>query len=233
MMRVLVADDHLFYREGLRSLLPADEIEIVGEAGDGVQAVLMAERLAPDVVLMDLKMPGLNGIEATRRIVGHDPSCRVLVLTMFEDDSVVSALRAGARGYVLKHATVEDLVRAVTAVHHGELIFGREIAERIVGAIGEHGDRRVRAPVPRAPGVPGTPGIPGVSGLTARENDILRLLAGGAGNAEIARELRLTPKTVRNYVSAILAKLGAANRTEAAVLARAAGLEPPERREFR
>jgi DNA-binding NarL/FixJ family response regulator len=212
-IRLLLADDHPFYREGVKSMIGATAatITVVGEAGDGAEAVRLAIELAPDVVLMDLAMPVLGGVEATRRLAAARPEIAVLVLTMADDDSVFAALRAGARGYLLKDATVEDLVRAVTAVHHGDAIFSPGAADRVLRSVAHGRAAYDRDVLPE---------------LTDRERDVLALLAAGRDNAAIARELFLTPKTVRNYVATILAKLHVQDRASAAEKGRAAGLGP-------
>jgi len=209
-IRVLLADDHPFYREGVRAMFAAEEhgMTLVAEASSGEEAVELAARHSPDVVLMDVTMPGIGGIEATRRITQADPQIGVLVLTMHDDTTVFSAIRAGARGYLLKHAGFAELHRAVTAVHHGEAIFSPEIARRIA----EHFDRPV------------TPGSDAFPDLTEREREVLALLAAELDTATIARRLGLAEKTVYNYVATILAKLRARDRSEAARLARDAGL---------
>jgi DNA-binding NarL/FixJ family response regulator len=208
-MRVLVTDDHPIFCAGLRMMLDAvPGIEIVGEAHTGRAAVEQARRLQPDIVLMDLEMPDMDGIAATRAIVEKCPKSAVLILTIVEDlDSVMAAIRAGARGYLLKGAGVDDIVRAVKAVGRGEAIFGRQIASQVVNHLTEWG-------VPQVP----------FPELTNREREVLRLVASGAGNAAIARELDLSIKTVRNYLSRIFVKLQVTHRTEAAVRARRAGL---------
>jgi DNA-binding NarL/FixJ family response regulator len=207
-IRLLIADDHVFYREGVKTMLGAltEVVAVVGESASGEEVVRAAAELAPDVVLMDLRMPGMNGIEATRQIVAADPRIAVLVLTMFDDDSVFAALRAGARGYLLKDASVDDLIRAVTAVHHGEAIFSPAIADRLV--------RYFNRPVRTSEVLPE---------LTDREREILALIVQGRGNAQIAQALTLTPKTVRNYVSNVLGKLQVHDRAQAIVRAREAG----------
>lgn len=209
-IRVLVADDHLFYREGLRALLGAEpQITIIGEAATGAEAVALATELRPDIILMDLKMPEVNGIEATRRILAANPGIGILALTMYDDDgSVFAALRAGARGYLLKDAALEDVVRAMHAVQHGEAIFSPAIAGRVLDYLG-----RTQTALPAA-----------FPELTQREYEILTLIAQRRGNAEIAAQLFLSPKTVRNHVSIILSKLQVADRVEAMLAARAAGL---------
>ena len=214
-IRVLIADDHRFYREGVRALLTdARDVEVVGEAASGDEAIARAEALQPDVVLMDLKMPGINGIEATRRVVGASPHVGVLVVTMYDDDdSVFAAMRAGARGYLLKDADQEDLLRAIQAVSRGEAIFSPAIARRLMGYFTAlHACARgagAAAPFPD---------------LTAREREILALIAEGRNNAAIAARLSLSLKTVQNHVSNILSKLQVADRAQAIVRAREAGL---------
>ena len=209
-LRILVADDHPVFRDGLRALLGRlPSIELVGEAADGDAAVTMAEVLTPDVVLMDLGMPGRNGIDATRAITSRRPGTGVLVLTMFEDDdSVFSAMRAGARGYLLKDADGVELVRAIDAIGHGETIFGAGVARRVqaffAGAVSQRAD-----PFPE---------------LTAREREVLDRIARGEANPTIARRLGISPKTVRNHVSTILDKLMVVDRSQAIVRARKAGL---------
>ena len=207
-MRVLIADDHLFYREGLRVMLGAvPEIQLVGEAATGDEAIERALALQPDVVLMDLKMPGASGIEATRRIVRESPRIGVLVLTMFDDDSVFAAMRAGARGYLLKDARLEDVVRAIDAVGRGEAIFSPSVAGRLLAYFANN--RPVTMAFPE---------------LTAREHEILALIAHGRTNEQIAAQLVVSIKTVRNHVSTIFSKLQVADRAQAVVRAREAGL---------
>ncbi len=209
-IRVLVADDHPFYREGVRTMLGAvSNIEVIAEAATGEDAVTSAARTQPDVILMDIKMPGINGIEATRRIVQTSPHIGVLVVTMFDDDdSVFAAMRAGARGYLLKDAALDEVARAVTAVASGEAIFSPAIAQRLMGYFG----RAHSSPPPAFPE------------LTDREYEILTLIAQRRSNPEIAARLVLSPKTVRNHVSNIFSKLQVADRAEAMMAARAAGL---------
>jgi DNA-binding NarL/FixJ family response regulator len=208
-VRVLVVEDHPLFRKGVVALLDAvDDVAVVGAAASGEEAVERVPELAPDVVLMDLQLPGMSGIEATRAIAAAQPGVAVLVLTLFEDEeSVFLALRAGARGYVLKDADEEELIAAVRAVHRGEAIFSRAVAERVLAYFA--------APRP-APKV--------FPALTDREREILGLIAQGRSNPAIARELFLSPKTVANYVSAIFAKLQVADRAEAMIRAREAGL---------
>jgi DNA-binding NarL/FixJ family response regulator len=210
-LRVLVADDHPIFRDGLRMLLGSiPEFEVVGEAAHGAEVVQLAASLQPDVIVMDLHMPELNGIEATRRVVEASPHVGVLVLTMYEDnDSVFAAMRAGAKGYLLKGADQAEIVRATHAVGSGEAIFGPAIAERVI--------RYFSAPRGAGPGLP-------FPELTDREREVLGLIAQGHSNQEIAQGLVLSPKTVRNHVSNIFAKLQVADRAEAIVRAREAGL---------
>jgi DNA-binding NarL/FixJ family response regulator len=208
---VLVADDYPLFRDGVRALLESvDDLAVVGEAATGEEAVQQALALRPAVILMDIKMPGMNGIEATRRIVRAAPELRILMLTMFEDDaSVFAALRAGASGYLLKGARQEETLRAIHAVANGEVIFSPGVAQQVL------------AYMQRAPVAPTDPLFPE---LTARELEVLALLARRASNADIAEALVLSPKTVRNHVSNILHKLRVADRLEAMHAARAAGL---------
>jgi DNA-binding NarL/FixJ family response regulator len=209
-IRILIADDHTLFREGLRALFDSlPGYEIVGEAATGSEAIEQAEQLQPDVVLMDIQMPGLNGIEATRRITRTSPQIGVIMVTMFEDDeSVFAAMRAGARGYVLKDAEQEEMLRTIGAVARGEALFGPAIAAQLMKFFAAP-----RALVP--------PSV--FPKLTEREREILHRIAQGHNNARIAQELVLSLKTVRNHVSNILTKLQAADRAEAIVRARAAG----------
>lgn len=222
-LRVLIADDHLFYREGVRSLLSAmPDISIVGEAGTGDEVVIRALELNPDVILMDLKMPGLNGIDATRHILKANPAISVLVITMFDDDdSVFAAMRAGARGYLLKDADQAELARAIGAVHHGEAIFSPTIAGRMMNYFGGSPKPVSAANPPSTARVEESLPFPE---LTDREREILGLIAQGHNNAAIAGRLTLSLKTVQNHVSNILGKLQVADRYEAIVRAREAGL---------
>ena len=211
MITVLMADDHPVFREGMRGMLEAaEDMEVVGEATTGNEAVELARQLAPHVVLMDLKMPGLNGVEATRSLVQSVPGVYVLVITMFEDDSsVFAAMRAGARGYVLKDAARDEILRAIRAVSHGEAIFSPAIASRLMTFLSPR----------HAPSTGET-----FPDLTERERDVLDLIAGGKSNAEIGRTLQLSTKTVANYVSTILTKLQITDRSEAIIRARDAGM---------
>jgi DNA-binding NarL/FixJ family response regulator len=209
-VRVLVADDHPLFRQGLRSAIDGgDGIAVVGEAETGAEAVERTLELQPDVVVMDVQMPEQNGIEATREIVAQSPHVAVLVLTMFEDDdSVFAAMRAGARGYLLKGADHEEIVRAIRAVSAGEAIFGPAIATRLMAYFAA------------SPGGPAQ----AFPELTAREREVLELIARGEGNAAIAQRLVLSQKTVRNHVSNIFTKLQVLDRAQAIVKAREAGL---------
>jgi DNA-binding NarL/FixJ family response regulator len=210
-IRLLVADDHGRFRDGVRAMLRReDEIELVGEATTGDEAIAAAEALQPDIVLMDLRMPGTNGIEATRRILETSPHMRVLVLTMYEDDdSVFAALRAGARGYLLKGADKAEILRAIGAVSSGEAIFGPAIAQRLMRYFAL--PRPAMAPI-------------AFPELTEREREILARIAQGWSNQEIATSLVVSLKTVRNHVSNIFSKLQVADRTQAILQARKAGL---------
>jgi DNA-binding NarL/FixJ family response regulator len=210
-LRILVVDDHDQFREGLVALLAAtDGVEVVGTASDGRAATTLALDLQPDVILMDLHMPGLNGVEATARIVQSSPHISVLVLTMMEDeDSVFAAVRAGARGYLLKGARRGEIVRAIEAVGAGEVIFGPGIADRMMTYFRGMRTRPSAEVFPQ---------------LTQRERVILGRIAEGLENNEIARELGLSVKTVRNHASNIFAKLQVAHRAQAIVKAREAGL---------
>jgi DNA-binding NarL/FixJ family response regulator len=216
---VVLADDHPPFRAGLRALLAsAPDMTVLGEAGTGAETILLADTLQPDVILMDLQMPEVTGIEATRRILHTSPHIAVLVLTMFEDDdSVFAALRAGARGYLLKGALKADILRAVRAVSRGEAIFGPPIARRVLSYFA--------APPPSTPAY-------AFPELTERERDVLDLLAAQQTNQEIAKRLQVTLKTVQNHVSNIFSKLQVAERAQAIARAREAGLgeRKPERR---
>jgi DNA-binding NarL/FixJ family response regulator len=206
--RVLIADDHPLFCDGLAALLTdGPGTELAGTATTGTEAVDLAREIQPDVVLMDLHMPEMNGIEATRRIVADCPHAAVLVLTMFDDDgSVRSALRAGARGYLLKGASREQIRCAIHAAASGEIILGAQLAARMVACF------TAAAPAPPFPQ------------LTGRERQVLDLLAQGRANTAIATRLSLSPKTVRNHVSNILAKLQVTDRAQAIIQARDAGL---------
>jgi DNA-binding NarL/FixJ family response regulator len=207
---ILIVDDHTLFREGLRALLNSiPDTEVVAEAATGLEAITQALAHQPDVILMDIQMPELNGIEATRRIVQTHPHSGVIVVTMVEDDdSVFAAMRAGARGYVLKGADQEEMVRAIRAVARGEALFGPAVAGRLMAFFSA--GRPAQAEY--------------FPDLTGREREILELIARGSNNSEIARKLFLSPKTVRNNVSNILSKLLVADRAQLIILAREKGL---------
>src|SRR5918998_528801 len=209
--RVLVADDHTLFRYGLKATLTSAEgFEVAGEAATGEEVLEQVAQAQPDIILMDIQMPGINGIEATRRVLERDPSVGVVVVTMFEDDdSVFAAMRAGARGYVLKGADAQEVLKVVDAVAEGEAHFGPEIARRLMAFFS--------APKPATP----SEAFPE---LTAREAELLDLIARGLNNAEIAKRLYVSQKTVRNHVSNIFLKLQVADRAQAIVKAREAGL---------
>lgn len=210
-IRVVIADDHPLYRDGLRASLNAvEDIDVVGEAETGDQAVDQALRTSPDVVVMDLHMPGCNGIEATRKIHARKPSVAILMLTMFDDDdSLFAAVRAGARGYLLKGAREADLIRAVRAASSGEAIFGPGIADRILRTLTEPPPQQPESAFPQ---------------LSTRELEVLDHLARGRTYSEVATTLGVAPKTVRNHVSNILTKLQVTDRSQAVIRARDAGL---------
>jgi DNA-binding NarL/FixJ family response regulator len=207
MIRVLLADDQRLVRAGFRMILRAEpDIEVVGEAGDGVEAVEAAKRLRPDVVLMDIRMPRLNGIEATRLLLALPDPPRVLVVTTFDlDQYVYETLRLGASGFLLKDAPEDQLIAAIRTVVKGVALLDHEVTRRLIDAFAG------RAEADRNPAE--------LKGLTPREMDVLRRLAHGRSNAEIARELYLSEATVKTHVAHILAKLGLASRTQAVVLA--------------
>ncbi|MCU1473603.1 response regulator transcription factor [Amnibacterium sp.] len=210
-MRILIADDHPLFRDGIAALLRTQpDLEAVGTAADTGSAVQQAIELRPDLVLMDVAMPGGGGVEATRRIVDALPDARILMVTMFDDDtSVFAAMRAGARGYVLKDAEAGDLLRAVRAAGNGDAIFSPAIAARLMTFFGPPRAEHRDSPFPV---------------LTEREREILDLVARGRGNLQIATEMHLSHSTVRNYVSSILRKLQVASRAEAIAKARDVGL---------
>ena len=210
MTRVVIADDHPAFRRGVELMLSGvDGIVVLGQAETGQRAVELAAELAPDVILMDLRMPGLDGIEATRRILRTEHPPAVVVLTMFEDDdSVFAAMRAGARGYLLKGADQDEIVRAIRAAAAGEAIFGPEIAERVIRHFASGSGSTASA----------------FPALTDREREVLEMVAAGKGNATIAHDLVIRLKTVRNHVSNIFTKLQVSDRSAAIVKAREAGL---------
>ncbi|MBW5445568.1 response regulator [Cohnella sp. CFH 77786] len=207
-MRIMLADDHTLFRAGIRNLLAAEGgIEIVGEVATGEEAISKARELRPDVILMDIRMPGRNGIEATRAILETCPDIKILILTMFRDDqSVFTAMRAGARGYMLKDADEEELLTAIRVIAGGGAVFGADIAARMMQFFSA-----VK---------PAEPEDPAYAELSSREKEILALIAEGCGNADIGAKLHLSVKTVANYVTSILSKLQVQDRTEARKLAR-------------
>ncbi len=209
-IRVLIADDHPFFRDGLRVLLDSmPDTEVAGEAVSGDEVISAAAALRPDVILMDIQMPGPNGIEATRQILSDNPEVGILIVTMFEDDdSVFAAMRAGARGYLLKGAD-QEMLRAIRAVARGESIFGPAIANRLIKFFSAPRSATAFLAFPE---------------LTEHEREVLHLIAQGRSNADIAARLCLAPKTVRNHVSNIFSKLQVADRAEAIMAARVAGL---------
>ena len=211
-IRVLIADDHPLFRDGLRVLLQSgSEAQVVGEAATGGETIARAATLQPDVIMMDLNMPGTNGIEATRRILHSSPHINTLVVTMYEDDdSVFAAMRAGARGYLLKGADQDETLRAIQAVSHGEAIFSPAIAKRLIRYFSPRSAQTIPAQV--------------FPELTEREREILTLLAQGHTNIDIAQRLVLSPKTVRNHLSNVFNKLQVADRAQAIIRAREAGL---------
>ena len=210
-LRVLIADDHPVWCSGMHALLNSvPDMEVVGEANTGDEVIVLATNLQPDVILMDVQMPGGGGIEATRRILHTSPHITVLVVTMFEDEELVfAALRAGARGYVLKGASPTEIVRAVQATGSGEAIFSPAIAQRLMDFFA----------VPRSAMLPQL-----FPELTDREREVLTLIARGQKNPEIASQLSISLKTVRNHVSNIFSKLQVADRAQAILRAREAGL---------
>jgi DNA-binding NarL/FixJ family response regulator len=214
-IRILIADDHTLFREGLRALLTAlADCEVVGEAATGEEVISKAGALLPDVILMDIQMPGLNGIEATQRILHTSPHIGIIVVTMLEDsDSVFAAMRAGARGYVLKGADKAEMLQAIRAVSRGEALFGPAIARRLKNFFQElRADSKTGIPLRAFPE------------LTDREHEVLDLIAQGHNNKDIAEHLTLSPKTVSNHISNIFSKLQVADRAQAIVRARRAGL---------
>lgn len=213
-LRILIADDHPIYRSGLKlSLSSMDGFAVVGEAADGEEAVAATASLNPDVIVMDVNMPGLNGIDATRRITQADPEQAVLMLTMFDDaDSVFAAMRAGARGYVVKGSGEDEIVAAIRAVSQGQAIFSASVAARVISFFGS------ARPAADSPAFPE---------LTDREREVLELIAKGESNPAIAARLGLSPKTIRNHVSNIFLKLQVADRSQAIVKAREAGMGKP------
>jgi DNA-binding NarL/FixJ family response regulator len=215
-IRILIADDHPVFRFGLRALLNAmPDTEVVGEGTTGEEALALAGSVQPDVILMDINMPGVNGIEATRRIRETNPDIRILIVTMLEDDSVFTAMRAGARGYMVKGAEPAEVLRAIRAIADGEAIFSPAIAERLMHYFANPPAASDSTPPAEAPVFPD---------LTEREREVLALIAQGLTNSAIAERLVLSPKTVRNYITEIFSKLQVADRAQAIIRARNAGL---------
>jgi DNA-binding NarL/FixJ family response regulator len=210
-LRVLIVDDHPLVRNGMRALLQStDDLEVVGEAASGEEAITQTINVQPDVIVMDLRMPGLGGIEATRHILQQRPHSRILIVTLLEeDDSLFAALRAGARGYVLKEASEEEVLRAIRTVGAGEAIFSTAMAQRLVNFFATPSSVMPPVPFPE---------------LTEREREILTLIAQGRSNSDIAQHLVISMKTVRNYVSNIFSKLQVVDRAQAIVRARQAGM---------
>ena len=211
LLRVMLVDDHDLFRTGLRNLLEEQGVHIVGEASDGAAALALVRELTPDVVVMDLNMPGMNGIDATREIARLAPLTRVVVLTISDqDDDVIDAILAGACGYLLKDSSIQDLMEGIRAASVGEALISPHIASKVLQRI-------------RAYGVASDDAVPGPE-LSERETEVLRLIANGKDNAEIAQELHISPKTVKNHISNILMKLQIENRIQAAVYAVRRGL---------
>lgn len=211
-IRVLIADDHPVVRSGLASLLESiSGMAVVGQAATGREAVREAALIRPDVVVMDLRMPQLDGVQATREILRQHPGVAVLVLTMFDEDGLIAdALDAGARGYLLKGAGQEEIERAIRAVAAGEVILSAKVADKVLGRLSQAAQAQ---PLPA---------------LTSREREVLHLIASGAGNSAIASQLLIAPKTVGNHISSVFAKIGVSTRSEAIVLARGLGLGNPQ-----
>lgn len=215
MIKILLVDDHELVRRGFRLMLDAQpDLGVVGEAGDGAQAVELSRRLRPDVVVMDLHMPGLDGVRATELITAELPEVRVLALSTFDlDENVVSALRAGAGGFLPKDVSPEELIEGVRVVHRGESAVAPRLLSRLIGTF-------VRAARPR-------PVAAELDGLTEREQQVLLLIARGRSNTEIAAELAVSPSTVKNHVTSVFAKIGARDRAQAVIAAYEAGLIRP------
>ena len=211
-LRVLLVDDHDLFRTGLRSLLEEQGLQVVGEAENGSAALQLTSELAPDVIIMDLKMPGLTGVETTRQISGLAPLARVVVLTISADDEdVMNAVMAGACGYLLKDSSIDQLIAGIRAAAGGESLISPQIAAKLLQRLRAGGADEVAAETIRAE-------------LSERELEVLRLIANGKDNAEIARELFISPKTVKNHISNILMKLQIDNRIQAAVYAVRSGI---------
>jgi DNA-binding NarL/FixJ family response regulator len=207
-IRVLIADDHTIFRKGVRALLNSlPNMEVVGEAEDGESVIQMANELQPDVILMDIQMPNMNGVEATRQIVNDNPDIGIIMLTMFDDDnSTFSAMRAGAKGYILKGASQAEMIRSIEGVANGQAVFGAGVAMQMVNFFA---NTKASDPFPE---------------LTEREHEVLKLIADGHSNSEIAEALVISPKTLRNHISNIFSKLQVSDRMQAIKRARDAGL---------
>jgi DNA-binding NarL/FixJ family response regulator len=214
-IRVLIADDHVLFREGVNAILRSvPDVELVGEAGTGEEALALTSDLKPDVILMDIQMPDLNGVDATERILKTHPDVGIIIVTMLEDDdSLFSAMRAGARGYVLKGADKAEMLKCIRAVAEGEALFGPAIATRLLNLFQDN------SALPKRDST--SPMFPE---LTGREREILAYIAHGDTNSEIAQKLSISLKTVRNHVSSIFNKLQVTNRAQAAIRGRDAGL---------
>lgn len=212
-IKLMIADDHKLFREGIKALLAVtDDIEIIGEAEDGGAALKKSRELEPDVILMDINMPGLNGIRVTEQILEKQPQMRIIMLTMLEDDaSIFHAMRAGARGYLLKGADPKEVLSVIRAAAEGQALFGPAIAVRLMNYFKELSTKPAGSDSP-------------FPELTDRELELLRLIAQGLNNQEIAQKLVLSPKTVRNHITSIFSKLQVADRAQAIVRAREAGL---------
>jgi DNA-binding NarL/FixJ family response regulator len=211
-LRVLLVDDHDLFRTGLRNLLEEQAVQVVGEAADGMQAVRMVRELAPDVVVMDLNMPGMTGVEATRQVTSLAPLTRVVVLTISDqDDDVMNAILAGACGYLMKDSSIQDLMQGIRAAAVGESLISPHIAAKVLQRMRATGTNEADAAMIRAE-------------LSDREIEVLKLIANGKDNAHIAAELHISPKTVKNHISNILMKLQIDNRIQAAVYAVRSGI---------
>jgi DNA-binding NarL/FixJ family response regulator len=211
-LRVLLVDDHDLFRTGLRNLLEEQSVQVVGEAADGAQAIRMVRELAPDVVVMDLNMPGISGVEATRQVTTLAPLTRVVVLTISDqDDDVMNAILAGACGYLMKDSSIQDLMQGISAAAVGESLISPHIASKVLQRVRATGTSEADAALIRAE-------------LSDRELEVLKLIANGKDNAHIAAELHISPKTVKNHISNILMKLQIDNRIQAAVYAVRSGI---------